>query len=227
MDQPIQVSEPNHYFHDCPAQTQFSYVQQCGHDHCGHELEWRWANDPSWYYTIDEIIAMLSIMTDSMFSISTKASSYGCIWIQSPHTIDYTNAPDIREILGLEGRTVILPASFYESNVIDITRNRQVILVYSSLDPSADLKIANHSNNLLTTLIIDDPTTNYCRLMEDICLPMITRFDRLIFVFKDLSDFKHRVFRQINAKNSHLARNVKCRFCDFFGSQRAVQNHEV
>ena len=122
---------------------------------------------------------------------------------------------------------IILPASFYESNVIDITRNRQVILVYSSLDPSADLKIANHSNNLLTTLIIDDPTTNYCRLMEDICLPMITRFDRLIFVFKDLSDFKHRVFRQINAKNSHLARNVKCMFCDFIGSQTAVQNHEV
>ena len=166
-------------------------------------------------------------MTDSTFSISTKASSYGCVWNQSPHTIDYTNAPDIREILGLKGRTVILPALFYGSNVIDITRNRQVILVYSSLDPSSDLKIGDHSNNQLITMIIDDPTTNYCRLMEDICLPMITRFDRLIFVFKDLSDFKHRVFRQINAKNSHLARNAKCMFCDFIGSQTAVQNHEV
>ena len=166
-------------------------------------------------------------MTDSTFSISTKASSYGCVWNQSPHTIDYTNAPDIREILGLKGRTVILPALFYGSNVIDITRNRQVILVYSSLDPSADLKIANHSNNLLTTLIIDDPTTNYCRSVEDICITMITRFDRLIFVFKDLSDFKHHIFHQSDTKKYHLARNAKCRFCDFFGSQRTVENHEM
>ena len=89
---------------------------------------------PPGYYTIGEIIAILNTMTDNtMFSISTKASSYGCIWIQSPHTIDLTNAPDIRDILGLEGRAVILPALFYGSNMTDITRNRQVIQVYSSL----------------------------------------------------------------------------------------------
>ena len=73
------------------------------------------------YYTIGQLIAILNTMTDTTFSISTKASSYGCIYIQSTHTIDFTNAPDIREILGLEGQMVILPASFYGSNVIDIT----------------------------------------------------------------------------------------------------------
>ena len=101
-------------------------------------------------------------------------------------TIDFTNAPDILEILGLEGRTVILPASFNGSNVIEITRNLQVIQVYSSLDRSSDLKIGDRNNNQLTTLIIDDPTTNYCRLMEDICISVITRFGLLMFVFKDL-----------------------------------------
>ena len=125
-------------------------------------------------------------MTDTMFSISTKASRYGCIWIQSPHTIDLTNAPDIWNILGLEGRTVILPALFYGSNVTDFTRNRQVIQVYSSLVRSPDLKIVNQNNNLLTTMIIDDPTTNYCRSVEDICKPMITRFDRFLILFRDL-----------------------------------------
>ena len=121
-------------------------------------------------------------MTDTLFSISTNASSFGCIWIQSPHTIDFTDAPDIREILGLDGRTVILPAAFYGSNVIDITRNRQVIQVYSSLVRSSDLKIANQNNNLLTTIIFDDPTTNYCRSVEDKCIPMITRFNRLMLL---------------------------------------------
>ena len=116
------------------------------------------------YYSIGEIIAILNTMTDdSTFSISTKDSSYGCIWIQSPYTIDLTNAPDIRDILGLEGRTVILPALFYGSNMTDITRNRQVIQVYSTLVRSPDLKIANQNNNLLNTMIINDPTTYYCR----------------------------------------------------------------
>ena len=55
------------------------------------------------YYTIGEIIAMLNTMTDTPFSISTKASSNGCIWIQSPYSIYFSIAPDIREILDLEG----------------------------------------------------------------------------------------------------------------------------
>ena len=44
---------------------------------------------------------------------------------------------------------------------------------------------------------------------------------------KDLSDIKHRIIRQSDAKNDHLARNAKYRFCNLFGSQRTVQNHEV
>ena len=64
------------------------------------------------YYSIGEIIVMLNTMTDTSFSISTKASSYGCIWIHSPHTIDFTNAPDIREILGLGRRMVIQFVSY-------------------------------------------------------------------------------------------------------------------
>ena len=74
------------------------------------------------------------------------------------HSIHFTNAPDIREILCLEGRTVILLASFNQSYVFNITRNRQVIQVYSSLVRSSYLKIASQNNNLLTTMIIDDPT---------------------------------------------------------------------
>ena len=95
------------------------------------------------FYTIAEIIVILNTITQTSFSISTMASSYGCIWIQFPYSIHFTNATNIREILGLEGRTVILPASFYSTNVIDITRNRQVIKVYSSLVRSSDLMIAN------------------------------------------------------------------------------------
>ena len=53
------------------------------------------------YYTINEIIAMLNTMTDTTFSTSTKASRYGNFSNQSLNTMDFTNVPDIREILGL------------------------------------------------------------------------------------------------------------------------------
>ena len=138
------------------------------------------------YYTLSEIIAILNTMTNTTFSISTMATSYGCIWIQSAYSIDFSDAPDIREIFGLGGQMIVRPASFYGSNVIDITRNRQVIQVYSSLVRSSDLKIANQNNNLLTTMMIDDPEVNYCRSVEEICIPMIHRFDRLMFLFKDM-----------------------------------------
>ena len=39
---------------------------------------------PPGYYTIGQIIAILNTMTDTTFSLSTKASSYGCI-LSSPH----------------------------------------------------------------------------------------------------------------------------------------------
>ena len=144
---------------------------------------------PPRYYTIGKITAMFNTATHTTFSISTIATSYGCISIQSPYSIHFTYASIAREILGLEKRTVILLASFYGSNVIDITRNRQVIQVYSSLVRSSDLKIANqNNNNLLTTMIIDDPEVSYLRTVEDICIPIITRFYRLMFVFRDLED---------------------------------------
>ena len=84
-----------------------------------------------------------------------------------------------------ERAKVILPASFCESNMFDITRNRQVIQMYSLMVRSSDLKFSSQ-NSLLTTMIIDDPTTNYYRSVEDICIPMITRFSLLMFLFRDI-----------------------------------------
>ena len=49
----------------------------------------------SGYYTLSEIIAILNTMNNTSFSISTMATSYGCIWIQSPYSIDFNNAPDV------------------------------------------------------------------------------------------------------------------------------------
>ena len=137
------------------------------------------------YYTLAEILAMLNEMTACGFSIITSTNSFGCIHITTSTTIDFSNAPDIREILGITETN--LPAAIYDGkNIIDITRNRQVIQVFSSIIRTSDLKIADQNNNLLTTMMIDDPQANYFRKIEDICIPICNRFDKLYFTFKDL-----------------------------------------
>ena len=65
--------------------------------------------------------------------------------------------------------------------MIDITRNGQVIQLFSSLIRSSDLKISNQNNNLLTTMIIDDLESEYVNNIR-----MISRFDRLMFLLKDM-----------------------------------------
>ena len=79
------------------------------------------------YYILSEIIAILNTMINTTFSIFIIATSYECIWIHSPYSIDFTIAFDVLEIFGLGNHMIIFPASFYGSNVIDITRNCQVI----------------------------------------------------------------------------------------------------
>ena len=137
------------------------------------------------YYTLAEILAMLNEMENCGFSIITANKGFGCIHITSSTTIDFSKAPDIREILGITESN--LPASIYDGkSIIDITRNRQVIQVFSSIVRTSDLKIANQNNNLLTTMMIDDPQATYLRKIEDVCIPICNRFDKLYFSFKDL-----------------------------------------
>ena len=40
------------------------------------------------YYTLIDIIAILNTMINTTVAISTMVTSYECIWIQSPYSID-------------------------------------------------------------------------------------------------------------------------------------------
>ena len=106
LDQPVQVSEPNHHSYQCSVQIMPNQVMSNNVDMTNEVTN---SNDeevaiPPGYYSIGDIIAILNTITDITFSIYTIASSYGCIWIQSPYSIHFSNSPDIREIPGLNGR---------------------------------------------------------------------------------------------------------------------------
>ena len=136
------------------------------------------------YYTLAEIIAKLNEMQYCQFTIVTSGYSFGCIKLNAQYALDLSKAPEIREILGLSRE--VYDGLHFGTSIIDITRNRQVVQVYSSIVRTSDLKIANQNNNLLTTMMFDDPQSNYLRKIEDVCIPICNRFDKLYFSFKDL-----------------------------------------
>ena len=137
------------------------------------------------YYSLSMIIAMLNTMENSSFQVTTSTYKFGCLLIQSSCEVDFSDANDIKEMLGLT-KDIYSSGTNYGDNIVDITRNMQVIQVYCSLVKSSELKIANQNNNLLTTLIIEDPEKSFIQKTQDIYLPIISKFDQLYFSYRDL-----------------------------------------
>lgn len=137
------------------------------------------------YYSLGMIIAILNTMEYSEFQITTSTYKFGCLHMNSSCPIDFSQADDLRDILGLT-KNIYSSGSHYGDNIIDVTRNLQVIQVYCSLVKSSELKIANQNNNLLTTLIIEDPEKSFIQKTQDVYLPIINKFDQLYFSYRDL-----------------------------------------
>ena len=137
------------------------------------------------FYTLAEIISMLNEMTYTSFSISNATNAFGCIQMSTNTSVDFSRAPEISLILGLS-KSTYLAGQYHGDDIIDITRNRQVIQVFSSIVRTSDLKIANQQNNLLTTMILDDPQKSYINTIENVNIPICNRFDKLYFSFKTL-----------------------------------------
>ena len=137
------------------------------------------------YYSLGMIIAMLNTMEYSEFQVTTSTYKFGCLHMNSSCPIDFSQAEDLKDILGLS-ENIYSSGSHYGDNIIDVTRNLQVIQVYCSLVKSSELKIANQNNNLLTTLIIEDPEKSFIQKTQDVYLPIINKFDQLYFSYRDL-----------------------------------------
>ena len=103
------------------------------------------------FYSLSQIIDILNTMMYSQLSLSNDVVRFGCIHISS--SIDFSITPDIWDRIDIKQQTY----SEGEYYVIDITRNQQLIQVFSSIVKTSDLKISNQNNNLLTTMMIDDP----------------------------------------------------------------------
>ena len=105
------------------------------------------------FYSLSQIIDILNTMMYSQFSLSNDVDRFGCIHISS--SIDFSITPDIWDRIDIKQQTYS-EGEYYGDDGIDITRNQQLIQVFSSIVKTSDLKISNQNNNLLTTMMIDD-----------------------------------------------------------------------
>lgn len=105
------------------------------------------------FYSLSQIIDILNTMMYSQFSLSNDVDRFGCIHISS--SIDFSITPDICDRIDIKQQTYS-EGEYYGDDGIDITRNQQLIQVFSSIVKTSDLKISNQNNNLLTTMMIDD-----------------------------------------------------------------------
>ena len=89
LDQSFQVHKSIYHFHDCSIQTQSSHVNNVDSTNVVTNINGEEITISPGYYTLSEVIAILNTMINTTFSITTIATSYECIWIQSPYSIDF------------------------------------------------------------------------------------------------------------------------------------------
>ena len=146
------------------------------------------------FYKLSEIISEINTMEYIRCEISTQGPSYGRAYFVGSKaanvTVDLTQARDIAAILGFNGSRWKLNAiptgnSYVTEDIIDITRNNQVILVYASIIKSNELKIANQNNNLLTSVNVNDPESTVSHKIENTWIPISGDYQRIYFNFKN------------------------------------------
>ena len=97
-----------------------------------------------------------------------------------------------------------------------------------------------NQNNLLTAMITDDPMTDVRQSVEEICIPMITRFDRLIFLFRDMDgniillngEFEHQLTTEdrVNGESegvpTFMSANLLC-IIEVLGSRKKEEKLNI
>lgn len=153
-------------------------------------------------YSISELIAEINDILIDVGSVSvvTEGSGFGLakLYIQAYNVIDFSDAPDILDILKLDPVYSTNANKTYIGNaIVDITRNLQNIQIYCSMLNASSCKIANSYNDLLCTVAIES--------LEQTCTEHISK---LMIPVYPLVNYVEIVFRN----QQGLTLNLNCEF---------------
>lgn len=153
-------------------------------------------------YGISDLIAeMNDILIDvGSVSVVTEGGSFGLckLYIQAYNVIDFTDAPDIIDILKLDPVYSTNANKTYTGNaIVDITRNLQNVQIFCSMLQASSCRIANSYNDLLCTVAIES--------LEQTCTE---RISKLMIPVYPLVNYVEIVFRN----QEGLTLNLNCEF---------------
>ena len=153
-------------------------------------------------YAISDLIAEINDILIDVGSVSvvTEGSGFGLckLYIQAYNVIDFSEAPDILDILKLDPVYSTNANKTYIGNaIVDITRNLQNVQIFCSMLQASSCKIANSYNDLLCTVSIES--------LEQTCTE---RISKLMIPVYPLVNYVEIVFRN----QEGLTLNLNCEF---------------
>lgn len=153
-------------------------------------------------YSISDLIAEINDILIDVGSVSvvTEGSGFGLakLYIQAYNVIDFSEAPDILDILKLDPVYSTNANKTYKSNsIVDITRNLQNVQIFCSMLQASSCRIANSYNDLLCTVAIES--------LEQTCTE---RISKLMIPVYPLVNYVEIVFRN----QEGLTLNLNCEF---------------
>lgn len=153
-------------------------------------------------YGIADLIAEINdiIIDVGSVSVVTEGSGFGLckLYIQAYNVIDFSESPDILDILKLDPVYSTNANKTYTGNsIVDITRNLQNVQIYCSMLQASSCRIANSHNDLLCTVAIES--------LEQTCTE---RISKLMIPVYPLVNYVEIVFRN----QEGLTLNLNCEF---------------
>lgn len=141
-------------------------------------------------YSISDLIAELNDILIDVGSVSvvTEGSGFGLckLYIQAYNVIDFSESPDILDILKLDTVYSTNANKTYIGNaIVDITRNLQNVQIFCSMLQASSCRIANSYNDLLCTVAIESLEQTCTEHISKLMIPVYPLVNYVEIVFRN------------------------------------------
>lgn len=141
-------------------------------------------------YSISDLIAEINDILIDVGSVSvvTEGSCFGLckLYIQAYNVIDFSEAPDILDILKLDPVYSTNANKTYIGNaIVDITRNLQNVQIFCSMLQASSCRIANSYNDLLCTVAIESLEQTCTERISKLMIPVYPLVNYVEIVFRN------------------------------------------
>ena len=143
---------------------------------------------PAGSYTLTELLGFINTNfiaagINNTLTVITEGANYGKCELEINRYVNYSLAPQIRQILKL--KIDYDSGEYITDEVIDITRNLQNIKLFCSLLNASSSRIANQNNDLLCTINLESLEEPHIETIRNLSVPVFNRVNSIALYFQD------------------------------------------